>query len=710
MSNKGNAASGSSTAPVAASDSTAQSADNSKATVHKTKVYSHPLAEAPVINDDPLFHHISEEVAGTPSYDSESEEAAEEDLNAGNSKAPLKSSNSWRSRFSEFARQKEADRARYQALMDSVASDDIKLATLRMQANQLAHENRQLQNVNWELKFRATQRLLEEIDDPPEPQNIHDLVTKIADWDLKFGIALGDDDLPVLYSLGLYDLLDKLCKNIYLVSVQTTNEETRPAIRKAWEAIDFGGRTFFQAMKLAVIVDRGLMEESLGEKLAKTIEMAMLLDETFKNLDIELPVLKRKDKRNRTEDKKLQGMLKQCLEFSMKICEYPTDLSWRGIAKLRHEVGDGVTLQKQMETKYIGLASCDPPTETMSKKNATMYLELIKKARDIDDLLKTKADDPVAKYKQRLGVWYVDKIQPASILPGWKLLIKDEETHNMIALLMLIAADEEEDKFGQVVQIFREAIHEDLLTLHKFVKNDPKDFCAKTNYKFLVDVIGTPGQLKWEDLTDQQIWDWILTFQIAKTRLGGDVKEILGWATNFAGQQALKIIKNAPADTKPMVSSKGTQRRIATPRRVQDPLYKALSKDAIEAKIGENETLEDAIERLSMGRKIGQIVDKSTDQPVTSSTSSNVASDSAAAVVEDTPQTDEEQLPAGLDETTAAQLKALGVDFGNPEMAKIFNNGYEHGLASGKAEFEKNAASSESTLSEKAKGKQPAVD
>ncbi|KAK0109295.1 hypothetical protein ONS96_003115 [Cadophora gregata f. sp. sojae] len=526
--------------------------------------------------------------------------------------------------------------------MDSVAEDDIKIATLRMQANQLLHENRKLQNVNWELKFRATQRLLEEIDDPPEPQNIFDLVAKISDVDLKFSYALDDDDLPILYSLELYDLLDKLCKNIYLVSVQTISEETRPAIRKAWEAIDFGGRTFFQAMKLAVPINRGLMQETLSEKLSKTIEMAMLLDETFKNLDTELPVLKRKDKRNRVEDKKLQGMIKQCLEFSMKVCEYPTDLSWRGITKLRYEVGDGVTLQKQMESKYICLASCDPPTETMNKKNAAMYLEIIKKARDIDDLLKAKADDPVAKYKQMLSVWYVDKVHPASILPGWKILIKDQEMHNMIALLMLIAADEEDNKFGQVIQLFREAIHEELLALHKIVKNNPKDFCAKTNYKFLVEIIGDPGQLHFDDLTDQQIWDWVLGFEIAKTRLGGDVKEVLGWAAKFDGQKAFKVDKG-PAIVKHMVQFSGNQRRIATPRRTQVSLHKALSKDTIEAKVGENETLEHAVERLSIDKTTADSVDTSTSQPVPTCTSNAASSSTTTAV------TDSSQDPHGRD-------------------------------------------------------------
>jgi len=697
----------SSTAQGSTSTSTAQAAD-STGTTPKTKVYSHPLTEAPIIDEGPISQPAEEEATKSLDADSDSEDPAKDDTTASASNTSPKFSNSWNRRFSDFVRQQEADKARYQALMDSVASDDIKLATLRMQANQLLHENRKLQNINHELKFRATQRLLEEIDDPPEPQIIYDLVTKIGDWDLKFGIAIGDDELPMLYSLELFDLLDKLCKNIYLVSVQTISEETRPAIRKAWEAINFGGRTFFQAMKLAIIIDIGLMEETLGEKLSKAIEMAMLLDETFKNLDIELPVLKRKDKRNRVENKKLQGMLSKCLELSIKVCEYPTDLSWRGITKLRYEVGDGVTLQKQMETKYIGLASCDPPTETMNKKNAAAYLELIKKARDIDDLLKAKADDPVAKYKQMLGVWYVDEVHPASVLPAWKTLIKDEETHNMIALLMLIAADEEEGKYGQVIQIFREAIHEDLLALHKFVKNDPNNFCVKTNYKFLLDVIGEAGQLKWDDLTDQQIWDWILGFQLAKTRIGSDVKEVLGWAASFEGQKAFKIVKSAPADVKPMVQFMGTQRRIATLRRTQGSLHKALSKNAIEAKIGEYETLEAAVERLIVDKNIGQMVDSNTGQPVATVNSSDSAGEPAATDVDEIPQTLKDELIPALPKPTVDGLKATGVDFNSPEFRNFMAKVFEEGVAIGKASIEHEATSSEPVLSEKAKGKQPA--
>ena len=278
----------------------------------------------------------------------------------------------------------------------------------------------------------------------------------------------------------------------------------------------------------------------------------------------------------------------------------------------------------------------------------------------------------------------------------------------MIALLMLIAADEEEGKYGQVIQIFREAIHEDLLALHKFVKNDPNNFCVKTNYKFLLDVIGEAGQLKWDDLTDQQIWDWILGFQLAKTRIGSDVKEVLGWAASFEGQKAFKIVKSAPADVKPMVQFMGTQRRIATLRRTQGSLHKALSKNAIEAKIGEYETLEAAVERLIVDKNIGQMVDSNTGQPVATVNSSDSAGEPAATDVDEIPQTLKDELIPALPNPTVDGLKATGVDFNSPEFRNFMAKVFEEGVAIGKASIEHEATSSEPVLSEKAKGKQPA--
>ncbi|KAH7350630.1 hypothetical protein BKA65DRAFT_476009 [Rhexocercosporidium sp. MPI-PUGE-AT-0058] len=596
------------------------SSSTSTSTTPRTKIYHHPSVGSTEIIDRVLSASTKTVLNPIPEVSTETLSEAEtehgsDEENMTKLKVEHDADGKSRIRISQekvsFYKQQEADQDRYNELMNSVASDDIEIAELRAKANALLSENKDLHTLNYDLKFRATQKLLGQIDNPPEPQSIFDLVTKIADWDLKFTYALEEDDLPVLYSSELLDLLDKLCKNIYFVSVQTIDEKTRPAIKAAWEAINFGGRSFHNAMALAVVIDRGLMEESLGDKLAKAIEMAIVLDETFQNLDIELPVLNRKAKRNRVEDKKLQGMLKQCLELSMKVCAYPKDLSWAGINKVRRDVGSQ-SLQKQMELKYMGLASSDPPTEAMNKKNAATYIELITAARKIDDLLKANVQDPVAKYKDMLKVFYIDKVHPASFLPNWKILIKDEETHNMIAMLMLIAADEDENKFGQVIQIFRECIHEDLRTLHGFVKNDPENFIEKTNYKFLIDVIGAPGRLKFDDLTDLQIWDWILGFEIAKCRLSGDVKKILGWAANFNGQSAVNVKarvvaedigeKDGYGEVKPLrAGSSTTQRPISTPRRVQQSLHKSLSKGAINSKVGKDESLEDAIERSRKG-------------------------------------------------------------------------------------------------------------
>ncbi|KAG4439961.1 hypothetical protein IFR05_004535 [Cadophora sp. M221] len=581
----------------------------SASTPPRSKVYHHPSAGfGEIIDKTPT---PSTRAVLEPIPEASAEETLEDDDEMPKSKINNESADGkWHHRSEEsmrFHKQQEADTARYNKLMDSVALDDVDISILRAQANALLHENKELLAINHDLKFRAAQKLLDEIDDPPEPQTIFNLVTKIADWDLTFSCALDEDELPVLYSFQLMELLDKLCKNIYLVSVQTISEQTRPAIKKAWEAISFGGRSFHNAMTSAIVLDRGLMEEALGDKLAKTVELAMVLDETFRNLDIELPVLNRKAKRNRVEDKKLQSMLKQCLELSMKICAYPKDLSWGSINKLRRDVGTQ-PLQKQMEMKYMGLASSDPPTETMNKKNATLYIQVVTAARKIDDLLKANAQDPLTKYKDMLKVFYVDKIHPVSNLPGWKTLIKDEETHNMIAMLMMIAADEEEGRFDQVIQIFRECIHEDLLALHKFVKSNPNNFMDKTNHKFLTDVIGDPGMMKFDDLTDQQVWGWILGFQIAKCRLDGDVEEVLGWAVNFEGQKDVKTkvetvekgVRDPDVEVKPMRAGPSTTHRpISTPRRVQQSLHKTLSKEVIKSKVGKDESLEDAVERTT---------------------------------------------------------------------------------------------------------------
>ncbi|KAL5322080.1 hypothetical protein ACEPPN_010049 [Leptodophora sp. 'Broadleaf-Isolate-01'] len=730
----------------------------SASTPPRTKVYHHPSAGFGEIIDKtptPSSRTILE-----PIPEVSTEETLEED-NMPKNKIDYDADGKWHHRSEEsmrFHKQQEVDNARYKELMDSVASDDIKISTLRAQANALLHENKELHALNHDLKFRAAQKLLEQIDDPPEPQNILDLVTKIADWNLTFSCALDEDELPVLYSFELLDLLDKLCKNIYLASVQTISEETRPAIKAAWEAINFGGRSFHGAMSLAVVIDRGLMEEALGDKLATTIELAMVLDETFRNLDIQLPVLNRKAKRNRVEDKKLQGMLKQCLELSMKVCAYPKDLSWGSINKLRREVGTQ-SLQKQMEMKYMGLASSDPPTETMNKKNAAMYTQVVTAARKIDDLLKANAQDPLTKYKDMLKVFYVDKIHPSSILPGWKTLIKDEETHNMIAMLMMIAADEEEDRFVQVVQLFRECIHEDLLALHKFVKNDPEAFIDKTNHKFLTDVIGDPGQLKFEDLTDQQIWGWILGFQIAKCRLDGDVEEVLGWAVNLDGQNAVKVNAQAAVenigeedrdvDVKPMrAGSSIAHRPISTPRRVQQSLHKTLSKEAINSKVGKDESLEDAVERTRKdvgalglgavnpkrsgndvgsapavpsftshgcvefvdGNKIPVFSARLTDSQL-AAISASMEAESSAAKVDSTPisappPTDEE-----MDRHIDELRKVLEGYVGKAELDRAIEATYKAGAKGGlkiEGQAKTSSESESSSASSKAKGKQPA--
>ncbi|KAL2071846.1 hypothetical protein VTL71DRAFT_13081 [Oculimacula yallundae] len=232
----------------------------------------------------------------------------------------------------------------------------------------------------------------EEVAIPTEPQIIQDLVNKISDLGLKSSDSLDDDRVSVLNGVRLAELLDELFKMICHVGEKITDEDTRRAVKKAWTAIDFTGGLLSRAIDLAIIQYRGLMEGALCGKLGRAIQLAVLLDGAFASLDLENYVLDPEAKGGRVADKKLQGMMKECLELSLKVCAWPTDMSREGINILRLQLG-AQPLSEQMEMKYIRLACSDPPFSTMDLTNAKIYSQIIVAAGKIDDLMVSFGQD-----------------------------------------------------------------------------------------------------------------------------------------------------------------------------------------------------------------------------------------------------------------------------------------------------------------------------
>ncbi|CZT12372.1 uncharacterized protein RAG0_16219 [Rhynchosporium agropyri] len=475
------------------------------------------------------------------------------------------------------------------------------VVALQTHADSLIRENIHLHNTNYNLRVSFIERLLGEINNPPEPKIIFETITKITDWDLQFIYALDDDELPVLYSHELFELLDKLCRAMHAASAKAADVDLRAGIKKAWKNAPLGNGRLLQAIEESFVVSPGLMAVTLFEKWGQTIDMAALLDEIFFYLDIELPVLDNKAKRARKEDKKLQGMLKRCLEWWLNKCTYPKDLSWKTRGQRKMRFGNQL-LRKQVEMKFIELASANTPTETMNKSNAKLYTQCLAAANRNDQTLIVFTE--FERYRNMMKQFRADGIQPARILAGWRINIKDESLHNLLATLMLIAAEEEETKYTEVIQLFREAIHEELFQLYQWAKHDPDSFVRNIKPISLLAILGDPELIRDAEPTDEMVWDWVLRFQIAKSRLSGDVHDILGWAAYLEGENSTKLkAMNVAAESVSKINGTiniqamdfGDLRPV---KGAMDALLTIVARDFIKSKLCERECLRETIGRL----------------------------------------------------------------------------------------------------------------
>ncbi|CAL3967727.1 unnamed protein product [Diplocarpon coronariae] len=457
--------------------------------------------------------------------------------------------------------------------LESIDSDSLteqqKISRLRILAGKLAAEHRELKMKNVELKARILQKLLStaEVKIVGEPAYIMRTAARIADLNLTFEFT-DENGVAKLGCDKMYYLIEDLNHKLDSFTHKILDESTRKSALEAWKSA-MGSLSLKKMCEEAILINNLLMVEDLEQMADWTYASAGILDGMI--VFYSRACCDPHEIQHRLASKKFQADMKEFLLLCHKVAELPDDLSPAGVAKAKDEFGsqDEENMEEYFVHRIRDITKCHCPEDVLDPENAALYDELLEMARDFDSVVfpyVAAPEDPFDAFKRVVNILYSGNSIPKTQdqIEEVRALLASQNVPTKLALLGLMDEhlDGVADDNSQMRALARASLRKDFELLFKYYLVNRPDIAQGSGVVFLEGVTG----IRYQDLSTGQalrsvqqldgakIWEWLLVFQFARSRIETEWEEAMG-AENLAlpkgWKEELAEIKKQIADTAP---------------------------------------------------------------------------------------------------------------------------------------------------------------